>query len=129
MPRESFIYHFRILILHAIVSIARRNTAKISTSSTSITQSIAKLNGMGNYKTWVRRVRIIMAKEASLEAIQYRLRLKEGKDVKNLTDRAKKLYEKLLAAEQPKEKDLVSSEAKDLNLPTIESIISGARRN
>jgi len=84
---------------------------------------------MGNYKTWVRRVRTIMAKEGSLAAIRYRPRLKEGKDVENLTDRAKKLYNKLLAAEQPKEKDLVSSEAKDLNLPTIESIISGARRN
>ena len=62
-----------------------------------------------------------MQKEKSLPAITYRPRLKEGDDVKNLTNKAKKLYKKLLAV---KGKDKAPIED-DFNLPIIELIISG----
>ena len=62
-----------------------------------------------------------MQKEKSLPAITYRPRLKEGDDIENLTNKAKKLYEKLLAA---KGKDKALTED-DFNLPTIKLIISG----
>ena len=39
-----------------------------------------------------------MQKEKSLPAINYRLRLKEGNNIENLTNKAKKLYKKLLSA-------------------------------
>ena len=97
----------------------------MSSNGTSITQSITKLNGMSNYKTWIRGVRTVMQKEGSLPAITYRPRLKVGDDVKNLTDKAKKLHEKLLEAE---DKNKAPTED-DLNLPTIELIISGTRRS
>ena len=62
-----------------------------------------------------------MQKEKFLLAITYRPRLKEGDNIENLTDKAKKLHKKLFAA---KGKDKAFTED-DLNLPTIKSIISG----
>ena len=60
-----------------------------------------------------------------MPTITYYLYLKENNDVENLTDKAKKLHKKLLAA---KGKDKAPTED-DLDLPTIESIISGTRRS
>jgi hypothetical protein len=62
-----------------------------------------------------------MQKEKSLPTITYRPHLKEGNNIKNLTDKAKKLYGKLLAAEG-KNKDPTED---DPDLPTIKLIISG----
>ena len=66
-----------------------------------------------------------MQKEKSLPIITYRPRLKEGDDVENLTNKAKKLYKKLLAA---KGKDKASIKD-DLNLFTIKLIISSIWKN
>ena len=62
-----------------------------------------------------------MQKEKSLPAITYRPRLKEGNNVINLTNKAKKLYKKLLTA-KGKNKDPTED---NFNLPTIKLIISG----
>ena len=56
-----------------------------------------------------------------MPAITYRPCLKEGDDVENLTNKAKKLYKKLLVA-KGKDKALTKD---NLNLPIIELIISG----
>jgi hypothetical protein len=56
-----------------------------------------------------------------LPIITYHLRLKEGDDVGNLTNKAVKLYKKLLTA---KGKDKAPTKD-NLNLPIIELIISG----
>ena len=66
-----------------------------------------------------------MQKEGSLFAITYCPHLKEGDNVKNLINKAKKLYEKLFEAED-KDKALTKD---NLDLFTIKLIISGTRRS
>ena len=96
-------------------------SSSMNSNGTSIVQSITKLNGMSNYKTWIRRVRTVMQKEKSLPAITYCPRLKEGDNVENLTNKARKLHRKLLTA---KGKDKAPTKD-NLNLPIIKLIISG----
>ena len=55
-----------------------------------------------------------------MPVITYRLRFKEGDDIKNLINKAEKLHEKLLTAEG-KTKDFTKD---DSNLPIIKLIIS-----
>ena len=62
-----------------------------------------------------------MQKENFLLIIIYYLRLKIGNDIKNLINKAKKLYEKLFKAKN-KNKALIKD---NFNLFTIKSIISG----
>ena len=56
-----------------------------------------------------------------MPAITYYLCLKEGDDVENLTNKAKKLYKKLLVA-KGKDKALIKN---NFNLSIIKLIISG----
>jgi len=56
-----------------------------------------------------------MQKEKSLPAITYCPSLKEGNNIENLTNKAKKLYKKLLMV-KGKDKALTKD---DLNLPII----------
>ena len=62
-----------------------------------------------------------MQKEIFLPAITYCLCLKEGDNIENLTNKAKKLYKKLLTA-KGKTKDSIKNNP---NLPIIKLIISG----